>query len=73
MQNDTLAAKWKQFRNEINHEWTQLSSGEVDGVNGRRDDLVCLLQNKYGYARCRAEREIERVVTEFEARLRRAS
>jgi uncharacterized protein YjbJ (UPF0337 family) len=66
-------AKWKKFRNEINRHWTQLSSDEVDRLDGRRDNLVILLQEKYGYARRRAEREVERVVIEFEDKLRRAS
>jgi uncharacterized protein YjbJ (UPF0337 family) len=73
MQSDVLAAKWKQFRNEINHHWTELSSDELDRVDGKRGNLVLLLQRKYGYARRRAEREVERVVTEFEDKLRRAS
>jgi uncharacterized protein YjbJ (UPF0337 family) len=68
-----LEAKWKKFRNEINSNWTQLSSDEVDRLDGRPDNLVTLLQRKYGYARRRAEREVERVVTEFEDKLRRAS
>jgi hypothetical protein len=32
-----------------------------------------LLESRYGYARGRAEREVERVVTEFEEKLHRAS
>jgi uncharacterized protein YjbJ (UPF0337 family) len=73
MHSDVLQAKWKKFRNEIHGHWTQLSSDEVDRIDGRRSNLVSLLQSKYGYARRRAEREVERVVTEFEDKLRRAS
>jgi uncharacterized protein YjbJ (UPF0337 family) len=73
MPNDVLQTKWKHFRNEINDHWTELSPGDLDQVNGRRDNLVILLESKYGYAKRRAEREVERVVTEFEIKLRRAS
>jgi len=73
MQQDVLRDRWKHFRNEINHQWTELSPDDVDGIDGTRDNLVVLLEAKYGYARKRAEREVERVVTEFEDRLRRAS
>jgi len=69
---DVLQTRWKHFRNEINHHWTHLTADDLDGINGRRDNLVILLESKYGYARRRAEREVERVVTEFEDRLRRA-
>jgi len=70
---DVLRTKWKQFRNEIKLHWTGLSSDELDRIDGRRDNLVVLLEHKYGFARRRAEREVERVVTDFETRLRRAS
>jgi uncharacterized protein YjbJ (UPF0337 family) len=73
MQQDVLRAKWKHFRNEINDHWTELSSDDLDQINGRRDNLVILLESRYGYARRRAEKEVERVVTEFEDKLRRAS
>jgi uncharacterized protein YjbJ (UPF0337 family) len=73
MQKDALVAKWKHFRTEINDQWSELSSDDLDQINGRRDNLVLLLENKYGYARQRAEREVERVITEFENKLRRAS
>jgi uncharacterized protein YjbJ (UPF0337 family) len=73
MQFDVLQAKWKKFRNEVSDHWTQLSSDEVDRIDGCRSNLVNLLQNKYGFARQRAEREVERVVTEFEDKLRSAS
>ena len=73
MHQDVLRAKWKHFRNEINDHWTELSSDDLDQINGRRDNLVVLLESRYGYARGRAEKEVERVVTEFEDKLRRAS
>ncbi len=73
MHTDVLQAKWKQFCNELNHEWTELSSDDLAGIDGKRDDLVYLLENRYGYARRRAEREVERVVSQFEEKLRRAS
>jgi uncharacterized protein YjbJ (UPF0337 family) len=73
MHQDVLRAKWKHFRNEINDHWTELSSDDLDQINGLRDNLVILLESRYGYARRRAEKEVERVVTEFEDKLRRAS
>jgi uncharacterized protein YjbJ (UPF0337 family) len=73
MQSDVLRAKWKKFRSEVNYHWTQLSSDDLDGIDGGRDDLIGLLERRYGYARRRAEREVERVLTEFEDKLRRAS
>jgi uncharacterized protein YjbJ (UPF0337 family) len=57
----------------VSYHWTQLSSDDLDGIDGGRDKLIGLLERRYGYARRRAEREVERVLTEFEDKLRRAS
>jgi uncharacterized protein YjbJ (UPF0337 family) len=73
MHEDVLQARWKHFRTEINDHWAELSSDDLDQIDGKRDNLVLLLENRYGYARGRALREVERVVTEFEDKLRRAS
>ena len=68
-----LRAKWKQFRNELNYQWKDLTPDDLDQVAGRRDNLVFLLERRYGFARHRAEREVDLVVIEFEDKLRRAS
>ena len=73
MQHDVLRSKWKHFRSEINSRWTELTSDDLDQINGRRDNLVVLLESRYGFARRRAEREVERVVKDFEDMLQRAS
>ena len=73
MQHDVLSSKWKHFRNEINSRWTELTADDLDQINGRRDNLVVLLESKYGFARRRAEREVERVVKDFEDMLQRAA
>lgn len=73
MRRDVLKDKWKHVRNELIRRWNQLTSEDIDRIGGRRDNLVDLLEYKYGYARRRAEREVEGFVTEFEDRLRKAS
>jgi uncharacterized protein YjbJ (UPF0337 family) len=73
MSQDALKAKWKQFRKELNYYWNQLSSDDIDTVDGKRDNLVVLLERRYGYAHRRAEKEVDAFVTEFEDKLRKAS
>ena len=72
-QKDILREQWKHFKSELNDYWTQLTSDDLDQVAGRRDNLVHLLEHRYGYTRPRAEKEVELFVTEFEDKLRRAS
>jgi len=70
---DALKAKWKHFRKELNYRWNQLSSDDIDRIDGKRDNLVSLLERRYGFARVRAEKEVDHFVNEFEDKLRRAS
>ena len=72
MQTDVILTKWKHFRNEINDHWTELDPNDLDQIRGRRDRLVMLLETRYGFARRRAEREVKRVIDEFETKLRKA-
>jgi len=70
---DSLKAKWKHFRKELNYRWNQLDSEDVDRVDGNRDTLVSLLERRYGFARGRAEKEVDSFLNEVEDKLRRAS
>jgi len=73
MQQDVLRAKWKHFRTEIQDRFAHLTCDDLDQIDGRPDSLAVLLERRYGYARRRAEREVERIVTEFVDKLRKAS
>src|SRR5262245_6750855 len=73
MYHDVLRTRWKQFRRELSYRWKHLTSDELDDVQGKRDHLIVLLERRYGYARRRAEREVDLFVDEFADRLRRAA
>jgi len=73
MNQDVLSTRWKQFRSELNYQWKQLTSDDLDRVQGKRDHLVVLLERRYGYARRRAEKEVDLFVREFADRLHKAS
>lgn len=62
---DILEGQWKQFQGEAKEQWGKLTDDELDRVEGKRDQLVGLLQEKYGYARERAEREVDEFVDEL--------
>ena len=73
MAQDVLTTRWKQFRKELNYQCAELSPDDLDGIDGSRDSLVLLMESRYGFVRRRAEREVERIIVEFEDRLARAS
>jgi uncharacterized protein YjbJ (UPF0337 family) len=62
---DTFAGQWPQLRGQVRSWWGQLTDADVDKIAGEKDALVGLLQERYGYARERAEQEVERRVQAY--------
>lgn len=57
MNNDILEGKWKQVRGQAKEWWGKLTDDDLDRVAGKSEQLIGLLQEKYGYTRERAEEE----------------
>ena len=49
---------WLHFKGRLRHNWAKLTDEDVTRINGRRDELAARLQERYGFARSEAEREI---------------
>jgi uncharacterized protein YjbJ (UPF0337 family) len=58
MESDILKGKWKQFKGAIKERWGELTDDEVDEIDGESDRLLGMLQERYGYAKEKAEAEI---------------
>ncbi|SDU32459.1 CsbD family protein [Stappia sp. ES.058] len=56
---DQIEGNWKEFKGKAQAQWGKLTDDELDQVNGRRVELVGLLQQKYGQGREEAEREVD--------------
>jgi uncharacterized protein YjbJ (UPF0337 family) len=57
MNNDVFAGKWKQMRGQAKVWWGKLTNDDLEKVGGNYDQLIGLLQEKYGYTRQQAEEE----------------
>ncbi len=53
-----LANDWKQFTGMVKERWSKLTDDDLTTFGGQPEQLVRLLQKKYGYAKARAEEEI---------------
>ena len=62
---DQIEGNWKQLKGKALENWGELTNDELDQARGERDQLVGLIQEKYGKARAEAEQEVD----EWTARL----
>jgi uncharacterized protein YjbJ (UPF0337 family) len=66
MNKDIFQGKWRQIRGEMKRWWGDITDDELDKIDGDRDKFIGLLQEKYGYARERAEQEMGRHLEAYE-------
>ena len=59
MNEDILKSQWKQIRGQIKVWWSVLTDEDLDKINGRRDQLISVLQQKYGFTKEEATRELD--------------
>jgi len=68
MNRDQMKRNWKQFVGKAKEKWGRLTNDDWQIVEGKRDQLVGKIQERYGIAREEAERQ----VAEFERTHERA-
>ncbi len=56
---DQIEGRWTEMKGHIRAKWGELTDDELDQVAGKRDQMVGMLQRKYGYAREQAEKELD--------------
>jgi uncharacterized protein YjbJ (UPF0337 family) len=54
-----VEGNWKQMRGRVKERWGKLTDDDLTVIAGRRDQLEGMIQERYGYAKERARREIE--------------
>ena len=65
MNQDVFAGQWKQMRGELKSWWGKLADDDFDRIGGQKDKLIGVVQEKYGYAREKAQQEVERRFKEY--------
>ena len=60
MNQDIFEGKWKEMKGQVKEWWGKLTDDDLDRVDGKADQLVGLLQQKYGYTKEHAEDELNR-------------
>ena len=72
MNRDIFEGKWKEMRGQVKEWWGELTDDELEQTGGKADQLVGLLQQKYGYTRERAEEEFNRRLSQAKDAVKKA-
>ena len=57
MNEDQIKGNWKQFKGKVKEKWGKLTDDDLEIIEGRADQLVGKLQERYGIARQEAEKQ----------------
>jgi uncharacterized protein YjbJ (UPF0337 family) len=59
MNEDIFKGKWNQFKGNAKQIWGDLTDNDIARAEGNYDEFVGILQQRYGWDRARAEREVD--------------
>lgn len=60
MNKDIFEGKWKQVKGEAQKQWGDLTNDDIDTINGQKEKLVGVIQERYGKSKEEAEDEVAR-------------
>lgn len=58
MNKDEAGGNWKQLKGKVKEQWGKLTDDDMTVIEGKRDQLVGKIQERYGYAKDQAEKEV---------------
>jgi len=56
---DQIKGDWKQMKGKIKQKWGKLTDDDLTTIAGKRDELAGKLQQRYGYEKDQAEKELD--------------
>ncbi len=56
---EQVRGNWNQMKGKVKQRWGDLTDDDLTRIEGNRDELVGRLQERYGYAKERAEEEAD--------------
>ena len=59
MNRDTLNGQWNQLKGSVREQWGKLTNDDLDQIQGKSEQLVGKLQERYGIARDEAQRQLD--------------
>ena len=56
MNKDEIGGNWKQFKGKAKEQWGKLTDDDMTVIEGKRDQLVGKIQERYGYEKDRRKK-----------------
>jgi uncharacterized protein YjbJ (UPF0337 family) len=56
---DQIEGKWKQAKGSVKQKWAKLTDDDLTYMDGKKDELVGKIQERYGISREEAQREAD--------------
>ncbi len=54
-----VEGNWKQFKGRVKEKWGDLTDDDLDKVNGQRDQLEGMIQERYGIAKDQVRKDVD--------------
>ena len=64
---DIVQDKWHAIKGQVKIHWDKLTDDDVTRLSGKTEELVGVLQQRYGYGKAQAEMEINNWMRDHEA------
>jgi uncharacterized protein YjbJ (UPF0337 family) len=68
MNEDILKGKWNEIKGGVKEKWGKLTDNDLTVVEGNKEKLLGLLQQKYGYAKDKAEQEYKDFIVRYKGK-----
>jgi uncharacterized protein YjbJ (UPF0337 family) len=63
---DQIEGNWKQYKGKIMSKWGKLTNDDIESINGKRTELLGLIQSRYGRAKAQADIEIDQWIKQID-------
>jgi uncharacterized protein YjbJ (UPF0337 family) len=62
---DPWTGHWEQLRPQLRSWWDRLTEADLMAIDGQKDRLISIVQQRYGYPQERAQQEVDRRLQEY--------
>ncbi|NBD95009.1 MAG: CsbD family protein [Gammaproteobacteria bacterium] len=65
MAEETWKGRWNQMKGQAKQEWGKLTEDDMQQAEGKKDDLIGRIQERYGVAKDEAERQVDKFLSKI--------